>query len=167
MPEMTLTADHVFAQGPVTGIPHLLDGGRMLMRMGARLGAVTAGFVAVLVWLAPGAVWQSDVMLLKMALSILFAFGAVVLWQAGLAPAPPVVEVDLARAQVRLVRKGAPTPKRVIAACAFADLKLVELSGRYIAFWGPDGRLIAEIALGDPATHAALIAALRAAGKLA
>ena len=165
---MTLIADHAYAIAPATGISHLLDGSRMLMRTGARLAAITAGFVAVLVWLAPGGdVWESDVMLFKLALSILCAFGAVALWQASLPPLSPVVEVDVARGEVRLLRKGPGAQKRVIERCAFADLHMAELSGRHIAFWGPNGRLIAEIALSNALAHAALIGTLRAAGKLA
>jgi hypothetical protein len=164
---MTLADDHAFATTPATGIPHLLDGTRMLMRTAARLGAVTAAFVGVLIWLALGAVWESEVMLFKLALSVLCTLGAVALWQASLPPLPPVVEVDVARGEVRLVRTGAPADKRVIARCAFEDLQMAELSGRYVAFWGPSGRLIAEIALSNSSAHTALIGALRAAGKLA
>ena len=163
---MTITADYAFAPAAATGIPYKLDGGRLVLRTFARIGAVACALVAVLIWLAPGATWESDAMLFKLLLFVVALMAAVGLWQVSLAPLPPTVEVDVVNREVRLIRAGAPTADRVIERCAFDDLHAVELQGRHITFWARGQRLLAEITLSNASAHAALLGALRAVGKL-
>lgn len=164
---MTLTADHAFESGAAIGIPYKLDGNRTMLRLLARAAAMTAAFVAVFVWLAPGATWEAEVMLFKLGASIFAAFTSVALWQASLPPLPPSVEIDTANTELRLVRTDGYRPREVVERCQFDDLQMVELHGRHIAFWAPGGRLLAEITLSNATAHATLLAALRQAGKLA
>lgn len=164
---MTLTADHAFESGATIGIPYKRDGNRMVLRMLARGAAITAAFIAVLVWLAPGATWESDVMLFKLGVSIGAVFASIGLWQSSLPPLPPSVEIDTASAELRLIRTDVHKQRRVIERCGFDELQLVELNGRHIAFWAPGGRLLAEITLSNATAHATLLATLRDAGKLA
>lgn len=164
---MTFTAENAFSDNTMVGVPYMLDGNRMLMRMVSRGAAVTAAFIAVMVWLAPGATWESDVMLLKLGLSIAAVFASVAFWQGSLPPLPPTVEIDTDICELRLVRSEPDTGKRVIERCSFGSLQTVELHGRHIAFWAPGGRLLAEITLSNASAHAKLLAALRATGKLA
>jgi len=171
---MTLTADHAFESGAAIGIPYKLDGNRSVLRLLARVAAMTAAFVAVFVWLAPGATWEADVatweadvMLFKLGVSIFAGYSAMALWQASLPPLPPSVEIDTANSELRLVRADSYGPRDVVERCRFDDLQMVELRGRHIAFWAPGGRLLAEITLSNATAHATLLAALRQAGKLA
>jgi len=89
---MTLTADHAFESGAAIGIPYKLDGNRSVLRLLARVAAMTAAFVAVFVWLAPGATWEADVMLFKLGVSIFAGYSAMALWQASLPPLPPSMD---------------------------------------------------------------------------
>lgn len=164
---MTMTADHTLEQSPAIGIPHTLNGGRLMMRIAQRIGAVTFAFVMLLVWLAPGEAWESDVMLFKMVLTLASLAACIWLWQSSQPPLPPTIEVDVAQSELRLVREGVADDKRIIERCAFADLHLVELAGRHITFWGKGNRLLAEITLSNSVAHASLVGALRAEGKLA
>ena len=163
---MTITSENALSQSAMIGVPYMLDGSRMLMRMLSRGAAMTAAFMAVLVWLAPGASWESDVMLFKLGLSIAAIFASVAFWQGSLPPLPPSVEIDAENAELRLVRQDQHRDKCVIERCSFAGLQTVELNGRRIAFWAPGGRLLAEITLSNAYAHAQLLAALRAEGKL-
>ncbi|MCX7565140.1 hypothetical protein OS189_02130 [Sulfitobacter sp. F26169L] len=164
---MTMTANHVSEHATILGATHVLNGNRLVMRIAQRLGAVSLALVGVLVWLAPGAGWESEVMLFKLTASLISALLSVALWQYSLPPLPPMVEVDVAAAELRLIRDGAPAASRVLERCAFSDLHLVELAGRRITFWGQGNRLLAEVTLSNAAAHASLLGALRAAGKLA
>lgn len=161
--EPTYTA---YTAPPVLGIPHMLDGSRLMLRLLLRLCAVSFALVAVLVWLAPGATWESDIMLFKLALSLGAVVCTVGFWQASLPPVPPTVEVDIAGLEVRVVREVSGQAPRIIERCAFGDLEAVDLNGRHIVLWSRGGRLLADITLSNVQTHARLLAALRSLGKL-
>lgn len=163
---MTVISDYAFERAPATGIVHVLDATRMLLRMALRFAALSSILVAVFIWLAPGASWENDVMLFKLALSVASIFVAIACWQAAAPPLPPTVEVDVSRGELRLVREGAPADQRLVKRCAFVDLQVVELKGRHIAFWEKGGHLLAEITLSNATAHAVLLHALRQAGKL-
>jgi len=163
---MTVITDYAFERMPVTGVVHVLDASRMLLRMALRFATLCSVLVAVFIWLAPGATWESEVMLFKLALSVASGLVAVACWQAAAPPLPPTVEVDVAAGEVRLVREGAPAATRLVKRCAFADLQVVELKGRNIAFWEKGGHLLAEITLSNATAHVVLLRALRTAGKL-
>ncbi|MEQ6204300.1 hypothetical protein ABMC88_14765 [Sulfitobacter sp. HNIBRBA2951] len=163
---MILTADYAFRNAPSIGVPYKLDGTRTLLRMLARGGAVTAAFVGVMIWLIPGGSMESDVMLFKMGVTIGTVYAALAFWQASLPPSPPSVEIDTAKGELRLVRSEGNNQRRVIERCAFEDLQTAEISGRHIAFWAAEGRLLAEITLSNATAHATLLAVLRQAGKL-
>lgn len=164
---MTITADHSFQIKPALGTAHMLDGSRLVMRLGMRMGAVTAVMVALLVWLAPGATWDSEVVLFKAALSVVSGCASAWMWQMSLPPAKPVVEVDIANMEVRVMRRRGAEPARIIDRCAFADLDAVDLNGRHFIMWNKGSRLLADITLSNATVHASLLAALRSVGKLA
>jgi hypothetical protein len=164
---MSLTAEYTHQTPPAKGITYTLSGGRFLVRFALKLGAVSLALVAVFVWFAPGASWESDIMLFKLAMSIFAVFGAVVMWQGGMPVQAPDVEVDVAAGEVRLIRKNLSEEQQTIECCAFADLHGVDLCGRHIIFWGKGGHLLAEISLSNASAHAALVTSLRSAGKIA
>lgn len=164
---MTLAADHSFDMPPIKGITYVLNGSRFLARFACKMGAATLALVAVFVWLAPGASWESDVMLFKMALSIMAAFCSFALWQNSQPVKAPSVEVDMAQLELRLIREYDGAPRHIIERCAFADLHSVELRGRHITFWAKGERLLAQISLSNANAHATLVTSLRAMGKLA
>lgn len=163
---MTFTAEQTFVPLPVVGAVHKLDGSRLVLRIALRIAAVATGLVAIFVWLAPGAGWESDMVLFKLMVSICASLAALWFWQGSLPPLPPTVEVDVAAAELRLVRVDAVEENRIIERCAFQDLHLVELAGRHITFWGKGNRLLAEITLSNATAHASLLGALRTSGKL-
>ncbi len=163
---MTITTDYAFDRAPVVGIVHVLDASRLLLRMALRFATLCSSLIAAFIWLTPGATWESDVMLFKLVLSVASILIAFACWQAAAPPLPPTVEVDVAGGELRLVREGASAKQRLIKRCAFADLQIVELKGRNIAFWEKGGHLLAEITLSNATARAVLLDALRTAGKL-
>ena len=163
---MTATTDYTVDHMPTKAVVHVLDASRVLLRVGFRLGAMSCALVAIFIWLAPGASWQSELMLFKLGLSLAAALLALACWQAAASPMPLSVEIDVARGEIRLVREGAPVQERVVKRTAFGALQAVELRGRRLVFWEKGGNLLAEVTLGDASAHAALLDALRRAGKL-
>lgn len=164
---MTMTADHYFDVKPALGIVHMLDGGRFVMRLAMRLGAVSFAMVVLLVWIAPGATWDADVLLFKLALSVVSSLIAAALWKGSKPQGKPSVEVDIANMEVRVMRQRGNAPARIIERCSFAELEAVDLNGRHIILWSKGKRLLADITLSNATAHASLLASLRSVGKLA
>ena len=164
---MTTASDYSFDTKPAMGIVHMLGGGRLALRLAMRIGAVTFAIVMLLIWIAPGATWDSDVLLFKAALSVASAFVSAAMWQQSMPQPRPTVEVDIANMEVRVMRRSAGAEPRVIESCRFADLDAVDLHGRHIILWNKGNRLLADFTLSNSKAHASLLAALRGAGKLA
>lgn len=164
---MTTTADHRYDEKPVLGIVHTLDGSRLALRIGMRLGAVSFAMVVLLIWIAPGATWDNDVILFKLGLSVVSGLMSAGMWQYSLPPVRPTVEVDIANMEVRVIRRQGEAAAKVIERCAFGDLDAVDLYGRHIVLWGKGKHLLADITLSDARAHSSLLGALRSVGKLA
>jgi hypothetical protein len=164
---MTIVAEQTLTPQPDVGTADTLNNHRLVLRFVMRMGAVSMAFVALFVWLAPGAGWEGDMVLFKFMVSLCAGFIGIAFWQNSLPPLPPTVEVDVAASELRLIREGVAEDKRVLERCAFSDLHLVELAGRQITLWGKGNRLLAEFTLNNANAHAALLAALRGEGKLA
>ncbi len=164
---MTVAADQSYEMPAVKGITYALGGSRFVARLACKLGAVSLGLAGVILWIAPGATWESDVMLFKLVLSILAAYGAFALFQHSKPLETPSVEVDMAQKELRLIREDVASGPLLIERCAFEDLHAVDLHGRHITFWANGGRLLAEISLSNANAHATLLACLRGLGKLA
>lgn len=164
---MTLTAEQDVGRKPLCETANKRDGSRFIIRLALRVLAAALVLSGLCLWVLPGSNRESEVLLFKLVLSMTAFFGGVGLWQTGMAPAPPVVELDIKGGELRLVRECGPVRRRLIEQCRFDDLGGAEQNGRQITLWAKDARMLAEITLGNAAAHAILIRALRRAGKLA
>lgn len=143
----------------------MTDGSRMVIRF--LMGVVGTALVitAVGIWLASGANWAPELMLMKLLASVLCGAVGLYCMQGFMRPAAPKVEVDTIRHEIRLVRTRGKD-RYVLDRCAFKDLELVENSGTHVQLWGKDRVLLAEVAATDRVSHRSLVTALRVAGKL-
>ncbi|MEE4187538.1 MAG: hypothetical protein V2I76_03715 [Roseobacter sp.] len=162
---MTSAADPVtfatIAPQPVRAV----DGGGMLARGFQGMVGCALILTAIGLWFAPGASWAEDLMLMKLLASAVGGMIGVACLQSFVRPAPPKVEIDTIRHEVRLVRTRGKD-RYVLDRCKFSDLTLVENSGTHVQLWGKNDTLIAEVAASDRVTHRSLVTALRVAGKL-
>ncbi len=142
-----------------------LDGSRMLLRGLQGVIGVALLLTALGLWLAPGASWAQDVMLMKLGASAIAGMAGLACLQGFVRPTPPKVEIDTIRHEIRLVRTRGKD-RYVLDRCAFKDLTLVENSGTHVQLWGKNSTLIAEVAATDRVSHRSLVTALRVAGKL-
>ncbi len=162
---MTSAADPATFDSIAPQSARMLDGSRMVLRgvqgvFGAALLIAAAGL-----WIAPGASWAQETMLLKLFASILCAMVGLACFQRFVRPAAPKVEIDTIRHEVRLVRTHG-RDRYVLDRCSFKDLTLVENSGTHVQLWGKNNVLLAEVAATDRVSHRSLVTALRVAGKL-
>lgn len=164
---MTVTSEFMDADTPVMAHVRIADGGRMLVRAAQRFAGVTLGLAALGLWLAPGAGWESDVMLFKLILSLTAVIAGLALLQSSVRPRAPQIEIDTIRREVRLVRPSKSRARAVLQRCAFADLGRVERVGAHLRLWDHEDVFMAEVTMSDRASLNSLVSALCDAGKLA
>ncbi len=145
----------------------LADGGRLLARAVQRLTGAALFLSALGLWLAPGASWESDVMLFKLIMSLTAGLAGLGLMQSSASPEKPEVEIDLIRREVRLVRAIKNGKSKVLQRCGFTQLARAEHEGNYLRLWDNDDVFLAEVCLSDRTALYGFMAALRSAGKLA
>ncbi|MEM1350716.1 MAG: hypothetical protein AAGF27_00140 [Pseudomonadota bacterium] len=162
---MTSAADPATFDAVAPKTARSLDGSRLVTRGFQGIVGCAMLITAVGLWFAPGASWAQDLLLMKLLASALGAMIGMACLQAFLSPAPPKVEIDTIRHEVRLVRTRGKD-RYVLDRCKFSELTLVENSDTHVQLWGKNNTLIAEVAASDRVTHRSLVTALRVAGKI-
>lgn len=147
------------------------DGGRMLVCAAQRLSGVALLLAAMGLWFAPGAAWESDVMLFKLILSLTAVLAGLGLMQSSATPnipeVEPEVEIDTIRREVRFVRHVNGGENHVLRRCGFTDLGRVERDGMHLRMWDSNNVLLVNVSLTDHTKMISLMSGLRAAGKIA
>lgn len=143
----------------------MTDGTRLVLRFMQGIVGTALLLTAIGIWVAPGANWAPDLMMMKLLTSVACGATGLICMVAFMQPAAPKVEIDTIRHEVRLVRTRGKD-RYVLDRCAFKDLELVENSGTHVQLWGKDHVLLAEVAASDRISHRSLVTALRVAGKL-
>ena len=142
-----------------------VDGARMMMRGGQSLLGGALILAAIGLWIMPGSEFSSEVMLMKLGLSLTAAGIGISLAHQGKSEKLPEVQIDTIRREVRLVRvKG--VQKDVIKTCKFADLDRAEVEGSHVVLWAPGNVMLAEVPMTDPQSRNSLMLGLMDAGKL-
>jgi hypothetical protein len=141
------------------------DGHRILIKGGVSILAAALTILALGVWVAPGADWAEQQVLMKALLSIVsFGLGLACL-QKALQPDAPRVEIDTLQHEVRLIRP-LGRDRLVLRRCRFSDLGRVENAETHLRLWDRQGAFLAEVAAADGSSHRPLVTALKVAGKL-
>lgn len=164
---MTATATNPQKDMPASEPLSMADGGRMILRGAQRLIGASLTLAALGLWLAPGASWESDVMLFKLILSITAVLAGIGFMSASGRPRAPEVEIDTIRREVRVIRKMRGAAPVILQSCKFSKLSRAEQAGPVIRLWDKGGQFLAEVALTDRQSFANLVAGLRDEGKLA
>lgn len=149
----------------VAGPIQTLNRGRLMMRGSQNLLGGFLILTAIGFWVMPGSDFSSDVVLMKLVLSLIAALAGIAMMDQGKAPAIPEVEIDTVRREIRLVRhKG--KHGECVQSCKFSDLDRAEVHGTHVILWGQDDVMLAEVALNDPQLRRSLMRGLSTAGKL-
>ncbi|MGC1504872.1 MAG: hypothetical protein WA782_12125 [Sulfitobacter sp.] len=163
---MTATAEFMNARAKAIEPARMANGGRMIIRGAQRLVGVSLTLAALGLWLAPGASWESDIMLFKLILSLTAVIAGLGLISESTSPSAPEVEIDTIRREVRLVRRQRGMADQILQSCGFADLAHAEREGNNVRLWDQAGTFLAEVSLTDRKALSSLVAGLRGAGKL-
>ncbi len=145
--------------------PHMVNGTRWLKRAAQRMSGVTLVLASIGLWVTPGALWGTDMALIKLGISLFLGFSGLAIIHAGRAQRSVEVEIDTVRREVRLVR-GKGRERSLVSRTSISDLGPAEMHGNMVRLWAPDGALVAEVAMIDPNVRRSLTSALRDAGKL-
>lgn len=116
-------------------------------------------------WIVPEANWGSDVMLIKMGLSVLALMFGCWLTLSSSKIARPDIEIDTARRELRLVRAGAMGSSLVVGRCSFADLSRVERHPDLLKLWDQNGAFLGDIHVTERRIMDMLVSGLRDAGQ--
>ncbi|MEP5730965.1 MAG: hypothetical protein ABJL67_16535 [Sulfitobacter sp.] len=164
---MTATAQFMDKNTPTAEAVSMVDGGRMILRGAFRLLGVALAIAAIGLWLAPGASWDTDILLFKLILSICAFLAGLGMLGSSSRPLPPEVEIDTIRREIRLVRRPRGAKPTVLQSCEFSDLAYVEQTDASVRLWDKAGVFLAEVSLSERSAFNSLVAGLRDEGKLA
>jgi len=142
-----------------------VSGTRSILRLMQRLVGVSLLMASPGLWLAPGANWNNEVMLMKMALSAISLLVGVWLILSGQKPAAPEIQIDTVRREVRLVRPGPLGADLLLQKCRFSDLSKVKREDRVLMFWDEKGDFIADVYIGHQSVMDVLISGLLDSGQ--
>lgn len=117
------------------------------------------------VWLEPSAQSGSDVLAMKMGVSMFLSIAGFIIMQERHDHKLPFVEIDTVRREVRVVKQR-KRAKAIIGRTPIRDLGKAEAVGDKIRLSAANGELLAEVALTDPKVRSSLYNALQDAGKL-
>ena len=126
-----------------------------------------AGFVTLAfgMWFVPGASWASELMLIKLVLSVSAGLVGIAMVQEFAQRPAPEFEIDTVRREIRVFENRGKT-RKIIEICKFADLTRVERDGPQLKLWNGMGEMMAEMSIHDRATLTNVTSALTTAGKL-
>jgi hypothetical protein len=162
---MTATSDFM-TDGQLCSVANQpIDGVDLLLRWLYRIVGVSLILASSGLWIAPGANWSSDVMLIKMGLSALALMFGFWLTFESRRIAQPDIEIDTARRELRVVRNGAMGSTLVVKRCRFADLARVERHPDMLRFWDQSGEFIAEINVTEQRIMDMVVSGLRDSGQ--
>jgi len=162
---MTVTSDFMTSGQIRLSTGGTVSGTRSILRLMQRLVGVSLLMASSGLWLAPGANWNNEVMLMKMALSAISLLVGVWLILSGQKPAAPEIQIDTVRRVVRLVRPGPLGADLLLQKCRFSDLSKVKREDRVLRFWDEKGDFIADVYIGHQSVMDILISGLLDSGQ--
>ena len=118
-------------------------------------------------WFAPGASWESEVILFKLILSVASGVTGLGMIQSSMGPRDAMVEIDPTRAEIRLLCSDCSETPGEPATYSFKDLGHARLDGTRVSFWSKSDLLLAEVTMSNRRALANVVGALKDAGKLA
>ena len=163
-----MTTQTAFARSSLvlTAPTRVMDGAGVLLRGLQRLLGVSLMLAAVLLWVAPGATWESDILLFKLVLTLTGLMAGIGFLTNTVAVDTPDVEIDVSRREVRLVSR-ARGEVTTLKTCSFGRLSKVERTGPVLRLWDESGAFLAEVTMMDEAMLKDLVHGLKDEGKLA
>lgn len=161
---MTSTSDFITDSRVHPRVEVTLAGASMVLLAMQRLIGFSLILAASGLWLTPNANWGSDVLLMKMGLSIVSLIVGFWLVFADGKSAQPDVEIDTVRRELRFVGSGPMGARFARQRIGFAELSQVERSDEGLKFWDSHGKLIADMYVTERSILDALVSGLRDSG---
>ncbi|WP_299657438.1 hypothetical protein [uncultured Tateyamaria sp.] len=161
---MTATFD-AMTDTDQTDVPKALEARALFTAYGRKIAGGALLLAGLGLWLEPGAHVDTDLILMKLGLSLTFGFAGLALMQTHNAPSGQEVEIDTVRREVRLIRSHG-RKRAVTRRTAIRDLGRAEEIGETVRLSAANGDFLAEVSLADAAVRSSLCGALRDAGKL-
>lgn len=111
-----------------------------LVRALTNVMGIALVFLAVALWVFPGATLAGETLLFKIGLSVVFFYMGLMLVQAGQAKGNPEVQLDMQRRELRMIERPRRGASKLVACHPFAHLSDIRLD---------DGDLVASDRSGE------------------
>lgn len=161
---MSATSDFMTDCQLYTAPQPSLVSARTVLRLLQRIIGVSLIIAASGLWLARGTDWNSDIMLMKMGLSVVSLMVGFWLIFAGAKPADPEIEIDTVRQEIRVVRPSTFGAGLVLQRCGFAQMGRVQRAGFKLQFWDQRGNFIADVHVTEQRILDMMLSSLRDSG---
>jgi ABC-type nickel/cobalt efflux system permease component RcnA len=162
---MSVTSDFMSESTDYSTTASAIAGAITIARIMQRIVGVALIAAASGLWLAPGADFSSDVMLMKMGLSaFVLILGFWLVFSVG-SKAQTEVELDVMRSELRIMRPGPMGAMLVVYSRALSDLGRVQKSKKGLKFWDEQGAVVADVHVSNQKTMDVLVSGLRDAGQ--
>jgi hypothetical protein len=129
------------------------DGGTTVLRNALRVLGAAFVLASLAMWLAPGATWDSELMLMKLGASLICALCGLALMQMIPAPEKGEIQFDAKRREVRII-DGASA--KTVLRRSYDSLGGAKVTRDVVTLWDTDGSELASFPIANDDTRRAL-----------
>lgn len=160
MKQMTATSDFMTSrsenvkkeasQAPIGG---RFDDGSMILRTAMRVLGASFVIASLAMWVAPGAMWDAELLLMKLVVSLVTALTGLALMQLFPAPDKSEIQFDAIRREVRIVDGD---NARTVLRRSYDSLGGAKVTNNVVTLWDADGSELASFPIENDDTRRAL-----------
>jgi hypothetical protein len=129
------------------------DDGSAIMRTSMRVLGAGCVLAAFALWVAPGAMWDAEVLLMKLVMSLICALSGLALMQMFPAPDKSEIQFDAIRREVRIVDGD---KAKTILRRSYDSLGGAKVTSNVVTLWDIDGSELASFPIENDDTRRAL-----------
>lgn len=115
------------------------------LRGGARFAGVVLILASVGIWMLNGPLWDAQMMLMRLAISVLFMGLGLMLLQSGRGRVSDEIHLDPVARELRHIQRGADGIARVRMRFALDDLGDVETGEGRLTLWSRRGEIVLDL----------------------
>ncbi len=160
---MTATSDYMMpkaasARDLESSLPVMLgfEGNRAFIRTIFRVVGTALILTAPAIWVLPGAVFEADVQLMKLGVSVFFLLCGLALLMRNHIDTQPEAYFDPIRRELRVLQKNDRGRPQTVLRRSYDSLGGARITSKVIELWDVDGSVLMRLPIEDPDVRQAL-----------
>jgi len=160
---MTATNEFMMPPGPAerdleNSLPVMLgfEGNRIVIRTLFRIVGTALVLTAPAMWVLPGSFFQSDVLLMKLGVSVFFLLCGLALLMRNHIDTQPEAYFDPIRRELRVLQKNDRGRPETVMRRSYDSLGGARITSRVIELWDVDGSVLMRLPIENPDVRHAL-----------